>query len=223
MNVMGKLKAIVRHPVAAGLGYMGGQAAGGYIGGTLGAIGGAKVVDSLGAMREIRKAGGPPDVTGEMKQFDAQPSGKPLERGAKPDPTVRNELIQALKSQGLDSKAATAAAIRAIQKNPKGDFGQLFSDAIRRPDASQPLDPRAATANKTKEADTTGFKQFFQGARPGDAFAEQAFKKLQSGGTLNFADKAGSLESKLQRASDSGKIKTLEDVKSIMAKHYGTQ
>lgn len=133
MNVMGKIKAFARHPVAGGLGYVAGHAVGGFVGGTLGAIGGAKLADNLSAMREFRKLGVTPDTTGEMKQFDAKPSGKPLERGAQPDPTVKNELIQALKSQGLDSKSATAAAIRAIQKNPKGDFGQLFSDAIRRP------------------------------------------------------------------------------------------
>lgn len=136
----GKLSAIARHPVAGTAGAIVGAGAlspvpgvGHWVGGLLGAQAGGLLADRVAAAREIQAQGGAPSTVGEMKQFKSQPSGQEVNRPAAPNQTMAKDLVDALVSQGFDKKTATAQAIRAMQQNPNGDFGSLFSTAIRRP------------------------------------------------------------------------------------------
>jgi hypothetical protein len=130
----GRFRSLMRHPVTAGLGGVVGKAAFGWPGGVVGTVGAGDIADAIQASRQIQKLGGPPDVTGEMKSFTSQPSGQPVVRPEMGDPQLQADLISALRHQGMDAKGAKAAAIRAIQANPKGDLPALFSDALRRPE-----------------------------------------------------------------------------------------
>jgi hypothetical protein len=200
---------------------------GGWIGGTAGgALGrylGGKYAPR--AMRAVTEAGMPRETmtaaeqaASELKAEKASSVKAAQEFG---QPSMSNIDLDAILRRSKLPEAEQAKIRAVIEQN---ETMRRTRDLPKDPDApTQEIMARGKAAYEQKYGkpkQSIGFTEAVKGARPGDAFIEQTYQRLQAGEKIPFSEKAGGLENKLQSAYDRGEIKSSADVKRITDQHF---
>lgn len=112
--------------------------------------------------------------------------------------------------EAADAAATMRKKSRGISK-PRGE----------EPGAPAPAAPDVAAPEPVAAPSQTGFTEAFASSKNAvtDSFVDQMFERVQKGKRIPFADRAGTLESKIQAAADAGTIRNREDVAAIVTEH----